>query len=288
MENREIISKSFPLEQKPSVYYYKLNTPKLKKNDENKSYTFICLHDLHSHHESFNPMIEKLINIHNDYSFLSLDFLGHGLSNGTRGQMGEFDRIAGHLDKILEKEKKNDGNVILLGDGIGASLLIGYLQKQNRYLKESLKGCVILNPKFTYGFNIPHWAKYLFNKVSKNIENIRIPLNEINQIINGYEELKHLPGDDPLIIKTIPLSVLFELENYVSTLKGIHYFLDTPLFFLLSRKENSRNLQKIEQFYKGIPSNKKRLEYYLSTNFYNNISLNKITEDIHNWVSNLS
>ena len=286
MENRAITSKSYSLAQSPSVYYYKLNTFKLRDSSKDEI-TLVLLHDLHSHHESFNPLIDGLIESNEEYGFLSIDFLGHGLSNGTRGQLGEFDRIAGHLDKILEKEKRNDSKVILLGDGIGASLLIGYLQKQDKYLKDNLKGCIIINPKFTYGFSMPDWAKYIFNKVSKNIENIRVPLNEINLFFNGSEELKHLPADDPLILKSVPLSVLFELEKYISTLKGSHYFLDIPLLFLLSRKENEKNLQKVEQFYKGIPSNKKRLEYYLSTNFYDNNILNKITDDIHNWVSNL-
>jgi len=284
MENREIVEKCQPLERSSSVYYYQINLPKIKTK---KTTRIICLHDINSHHEFFDHLIKNLIELENDFSFLSVDFLGHGLSSGTRGQLGEFNDIITHLDIILNKEMHIDDDIIVIGDGVGASLILGYLQKQERVLKQSLRGCIIINPKFTYGFDLPHWAKFLYKKFPNNVKNIRLPLHEFNQFLLGIDEQTHLPASDPLILKSIPLKVLVELERFNAYLKASHYFLDRPIFFLLSRRDNKKNLQRAELFFKGIPAHNKRLNHYLSTNLFNVNIAQKISKDIYQWLQTL-
>jgi len=82
-----------------------------------------------------------------------MDFMGHGLSSGTRGHFDDFDNLVDDVMFMLSHlEKQKDEQWILLGHGLGGVTILD-LMGQYQHLVSPLVDKIILS-NFTLKFPI--------------------------------------------------------------------------------------------------------------------------------------
>ncbi len=115
---------------KSKIYVKKFDA--LKK-DSQRNITIFLLHDVGQYHGRFISFINWTRNRYPGISFVAMDFVGHGLSSGTRGHIENFENIVkDFLFLISNSEKNADDNEkwMILGHGLGGLVALDLI---NRY-----------------------------------------------------------------------------------------------------------------------------------------------------------
>ncbi|MBY0412628.1 MAG: lysophospholipase, partial [Bdellovibrionales bacterium] len=103
------------------IYLKKFIATKPSKNPV----TVFLFHDLASHHGRFSNLTNWFKAQLPHVNFVMMDFLGHGLSSGTRGHIENFNDLVSDVAQVFRAMKKSDKEEwIGLGHGIGALSLL--------------------------------------------------------------------------------------------------------------------------------------------------------------------
>ena len=109
----------------------------------------ICIiHDLGDHGGSY----EKMSAYFNDreISVFVLDLRGHGLSKGRKGHAPNLDSLLSDIEELLKTTRAHHTElpIFLLGLGLGANLVLNYLEKMNN---NEIHGFIMINPWRKFG-----------------------------------------------------------------------------------------------------------------------------------------
>ena len=72
--------------------------------------TIFLFHDLASYHGRFMGMVNFFKTQHPEINFVMMDFLGHGLSSGTRVHINEFSDLANDAASVIASLEKKENN----------------------------------------------------------------------------------------------------------------------------------------------------------------------------------
>lgn len=134
-EDRAISSKPYFIHKElPEFYYtsdfvpsagYRIHTQTFEL--ENADAVVLLIHGYMSHTGTYHKTIESLIRM--NYTVVSIDLPGHGLSSGPRGDVDRFSSYGIIVEDIVNKVKKHSPSspVYAVGHSTGASSLIEYL-----------------------------------------------------------------------------------------------------------------------------------------------------------------
>lgn len=267
------------------IYIKKLDAKKISKNP----ITIFLFHDLTSYHGRFMNMTGWFQSQHPEISFVMVDFLGHGLSSGTRGHIARFSDLVDDVAAVFEMLAKNENEEwIALGHGIGAITLLDLLNRFDGPIKEKIDRVILSN----FFLNFPSTVLQLQNKLFENFMGMASALKtsrpvEIylpGEILTGpHEQAIYL--EDPLINRR----PTYETLKIVSIkVKGIHqdsYFLDKPT--LLLKSESPYLLDRaMDSFGKGLKKGLLTEKKYLNLkhDLYNERENTLVFNDIAEWV----
>ena len=250
-----------------------------------KPVTIFLFHDLSSYHGRFMKLVNFFKVQCPEINFILMDFLGHGLSSGTRGHIADFYDLANDMAYVFSSlEKEENETWISLGQGVGA---LGILDLINRF-DDSVKGKIdkLILSNFILNFNSP--ALNLQEKFLGSFATLKttrfIPVYLPEEILgHSKDQSKYL--DDPLIVRR-PTYQSFKCIN--SAVRGIHqsaYFLDRPTLILES---SSRYLIPggINAFSKGLKKELLTQKKYsnLKHDLYNEHDNSHVFNDIAQWI----
>jgi alpha-beta hydrolase superfamily lysophospholipase len=263
---------------------------KIKAHKESKNpVTIFLFHDLASYHGRFYNLMNWFKAHHPYVNFVMMDFLGHGLSSGTRGHIEHFSHLVNdvaHVFRIMEKESNEKW--IALGQGIGALSLLDLVNRFDDSIKNKIDKLVLSN--FILNFNSP-----LLSIQNRLLEKI-LPLEGLMRTTRPMEI--YLPDkmlthpreqgiymEDPLIVRN-PTFQTFKCIN--SKLKNVFqdsYFIDRPTLILQSESPYLL-MSGMDSFSKGLKKGLLSEKKYsnLKHDLYNEKDNFPVFNDIANWI----
>lgn len=255
-----------------------------------KGTTIFLLHDICQYHGRFVHMIEWLRTQHPSITFMALDFVGHGLSSGTRGQFEKFEYLVRDFHNLLDfiPKKKNE-RWIVLGHGMGGLVALDLLNRFQESAGHRIDGMILSN--FILKFQ---------SLVLQMEEQIQSEKNIFKRILSQTRPVRFFTGkdlltdpldiltyeQDPLIIHRPTLNSVKELQRKTQNIYQDSYFIDRPLLLLKSEFGNALSSDGMDYFSKGI---KKELliekKYSLMKHdLYNERDKEIVFKDILSWI----
>lgn len=262
------------------------------KVDSKSKVTIFLLHDLGQHHGRFQRFIDWTREKNKGVSFIAMDFVGHGLSSGTRGHFKNFDYIVNDLLYLLNQTKKNyseNEKWIVLGHGMGGLVILDLLNRFQFAFENCVDGLILSNfilkissPLLQIGEQIEN--NYLgFKKLVSHSRLHRLFRSE--EILSSSEAILHYE-QDPLIIGHPTLHAIREVQNKLASIYQDSYFLEKPIMILKSQTGKIAQSSAIDYFAKGIKKNLLTEKNYshLKHDLYNEIENISVFEDVLEWM----
>lgn len=271
----------------PSQLYVKHFEASEKKADP---ITVFLLHDLCQYHGRFMHFIEWMKEHYPSVSFVALDFVGHGLSSGTRGHFDKFDYLVNDFHNLLNyTEKKKGERWFVLGHGMGGLVVLDLINRFHESAGYRLDGLILSNFVLKFQSLILQMEEQLLSE--KNIFKKIISQTRLARFFMGKDLLTD-PLDiltyeqDPLIIHRPTLNSVKELQRKTQTIYQDSYFIERPVLMLKSEFGNALSSDGMDYFAKGI---KKELliekKYSLMKHdLYNEREKEIVYSDILNWI----
>ncbi len=251
--------------------------------------TFFLFHDVSSYHGRFLNLIKWFSAQHPNVSFVLMDFLGHGLSSGTRGHIEKFGDIATDLVRALELiEKKSDEKWVALGHGLGALALLEVANRFDESIKGKIDSYIVSN--FVLNFSS------LILEIQNRLLSSTLPLGNVmktmrpmevylpNQVLSHPRE-QALYLEDPLLVRKPTFQTLQCIGHKVKSIYQDAYFLDKPTLLLKSESPYlfSRGMESFSKgFKKGFLTEK--MYPNLRHDLYNERDNLEVFNDIAHWI----
>lgn len=267
------------------IYLKKIKPHKKTENPV----TVFLFHDLASYHGRFYHLINWFKSHHPEVGFVMMDFLGHGLSSGTRGHIEQFNHLVNDVAHVFRVMEKAPGERwIALGHGIGALSLLDLVNRFDESIKNKIDKLVLSN--FILNFNSP-----VLNIQNRLLEKV-MPLEGLMrttrplEIYLPEEVLTHpreqgLYMEDPLIVRKPTFQTFKCINLKMKSVFQDSYFLDRPTLILQS--ESPYLLKRgMDSFSKGLKKGLLSEKKYsnLKHDLYNEKDNLTVFNDIAEWI----
>ena len=259
------------------------------KNKSINPVTMFLFHDMASYHGRFMNMTDWFQVQFPEISFVMMDFLGHGLSSGTRGHITRFSDLVDDAASVFEMlEKRSDEKWVALGHGVGALTLLDLLNRFDNEVKDKIDKVILSN----FFLNFPSIILNIQNKIFANFPMVSTALKNSRPIeIYLAQEIlsdSHEQGiylEDPLIIRRPTHQTMKIVAAKVKSIYQDAYFLDRPT--LLLKSESSYLIgPAMDSFAKGLKKGLLTEKKYsnLKHDLYNERENSPVFNDIAQWV----
>lgn len=285
---RNIYIGRFKSEDGPEKIYYKRSEPSPTSHEKNIH--LIIIHDFseyHGRHNLLPEFLEKTFSQHITISWL--DLLGHGLSNGARSHIDEFDTYCRDVAKMIStsKEKNPKNNIILLGHGLGALICLKLYQHHIHLLDTKLQGLILSNPCLKLKIETPLWLRYLSKSNFKFYHQMKLPLTICGHDLTNDKHLAEKYNSDPLVTQYLTIGLYRELIENSTILRTSSYFIDIPTLVLIGEKDSLCDHDMTKLFQKGMPKNKSTLINYknMKHDLFNEDGREIVFRDVERWLN---
>lgn len=263
---------------------------KKHKWKENSSMTIFLFHDLASYHGRYSKLTEWFKVNHPEINLVMMDYVGHGLSSGTRGHFNSItDTVFDMLTLFESMEKEASEKWMVLGHGLGALAMLDLLNRVESSIKLKIDGLILSN----FVLNLEKPALIIQNQFYDRLtgparlamENLRLTdIYEAHHLLtHNHEQMLLL--EDPLIVQRPTFGAMRAVFEKVRGIYQDAYFLDKPLLLLHSQSPyvHSRGM---ESFSKGLKKNLLTQKNYANSkhDLYNDSVNQLVFSDIAQWV----
>lgn len=262
------------------------------KNDSEKQMTIFLLHDIGQYHGRFNSFIKWSREHYPNITFIAMDFVGHGLSSGTRGHFEKFEYLVNDFHYLLTQLEKNDNKKnekwIVAGHGMGGLVALDLLNRFQDSVEHRIDGLVLSNfilkfPSLFLQLEEQFIEKTVFKKLISHSRPLRV--------FKGEEVLSH-PEDilsydqDPLVVHRPTLNSVREVQKKMTNIYQESYFLGKPLMLMKSSSGSPISSNGIDYFAKGIKKDLLTEKKYslMKHDLYNEREKESAFQDIMNWM----
>jgi len=240
----------------PAKIYVKKYEP-IDEDEKNKITVFL-IHDIGQHSGRFNYFIDWMREKNPKMAFVAMDFIGHGLSSGTRGHFDELKFLVNDFHFLvnqLEKKTKSNEKWIILGHGVGGLVALDFLSHFEESEQKKIDGLILSNfiMKLSSqlfqleGTNL--WKSLEFKKKLSHFRPYKI--FEGNDLLTFPEDALSY-DQDPLIVHRPTLAALGEIKKKIKCIYQDSYFLDKPVMLLNSIDNPVCTDESMNYFSKGI------------------------------------
>ncbi len=243
-------------------------------------------HDICQYHGRYNSLIRWYQEQDSEVSFVAMDFVGHGLSSGTRGHFDQLDFLVNDIFYLLNNTaKKEDQLWYILGQGLGGLCILDLINRYPAQLEEKINGIVLSN--FIYKMETLNFLKEVREKFSSYTSKWRTHKFFSGQGMTcDFHEII-LYEQDSLIIHRATWSALAHLKKKSDNIYRDAYFLNVPILILKSGNDSYLQERGIDFFISGIKKELLTEKYYsnLKHDLYNEIDKTSVFNDLQKWIN---
>ncbi len=252
----------------------------------------ILLHDLGEYHIRYLDIGHYLINeFGNKLSVTWIDLPGHGFSGGTRAHIDDFDRYCEDVGFFVrELQDREKGEVLLLGQGLGAVIAIKLHQFFFHLLRRPLGGLILANPALKFRWELPRWMRSFMGGWQGSLSKLKLPFQLEGKMLSRDQSQVESYDSDPLISHTISIGLFNELSRAGSIVRTSSYFLDIATLVLISGQDGLYQSQVTRLFAKGMCRELGQIIDYPNCrhDLFNEVKRDIVFKDIYNWIKELS
>lgn len=261
-------------------------------NDSNNKITIFLLHDIGQYHGRFQTFINWARKKNPNITFVAMDFIGHGLSSGTRGHFEKLEYLVDDFHYLLNQFDKVPGpneKWYILGHGLGGLVALDFLNRFQDSIENKIDGVILSNFILKFDSLFLQLEKQALVKqtgLNKLIGHVR-PL----RILKGSQQLSTAEDilayeQDPLVIHRPTLAAISEIQKKMLNIYQDSYFLSKPLMLLKSDQSKTSSRDGIAYFSKGIKKDLLTQKNYsiLGHDLYNERERETVFKDIMNWM----
>lgn len=217
----------------------------------------LILHDLLDHHGRYDELAQYA-RASGDfpYQVFWMDFKGHGLSSGVRGHVENFDEYCWDVLEMLEIIKKNQRPIVVLGQGLGALVILKMLNPTSQFaesFQEGIEGLILVNPILHFNFEWPDFKVGLLKKMIPTVNRLKVPVRIKGHQLCTDPIKADLFDRDPLVLSKLSLGLLGEVIQAGVDVRRMSYFIDLPTLFLVSQNDFLISSEQIYLYQKGLP-----------------------------------
>jgi len=265
------------------------------KKDPHRNITIFLLHDVGQYHGRYLSFINWTRNRHPGISFVAMDFVGHGLSSGTRGHVKKFESLVDDVFFLLNHTDKNVDEVdnveqwMILGQGLGGLVALDLINRYQEVIEKKISGLILSN--FIFKFTSPFLQ--LENQLSTAYAGLKnlIPHSRPIKLLKG-EDMLSAPQDililehDPLVVHRPTLISIKEIQKKIASIYQDSYFIGKPVLLLKSENDNVANSSGLDYFAKGIKKELLTEKKYslMKHDLYNETDREIVFQDIMSWM----
>lgn len=192
----------------------------------NPKATVLVIHGFGEHGGRYAHVIDQLLKRH--FEVFSIDFRGHGRSQGPRGDVEHFEQYEEDLHatiKYINAQKRPGQKLFILAHSMGALVSMRLIAKK----AEGVDGMVLSAPLFALSPNIPAWKKCGAMMLAKIVPTMKFPAGIKGDQLTTDMALARAYDEDPLVLKLISVRAFCQIQAGV---KGSAELRLRPAFFI--------------------------------------------------------
>ena len=278
---RTSISHFFSAQENHLIYLKKWHA----ENPDLEQKIIFLFHDLCQYHGRFLSLVNEMQKMDPTITFIAMDFVGHGLSSGTRGHFDHFEFIADDISYLMNNEiKKENHQWFVIGHGLGGLAVLDLLNRETGYFENKIDGLILSNFIFELEEKlIFNWFSSSFPKISERLRISKVFLG--NNLTNDENEAL-LFEQDPLIVHRPTWGVVQAIKKQSLKVYRGAYFLNWPILLLQSGEDKFLLSKGIEYFVMGVKKNLLTEKSYsnLKHDLYNEKDKISVYNDILKWI----
>ena len=253
-----------------------------------KEKVIFLFHDICQYHGRFESLVRWTQENDSSVTFIAMDFVGHGLSSGTRAHFDQFDFLVKDIWHLLLNEEKGDlQQWFVLAHGLGGLALLDLLNKYPGEFDTKLNGLIVSN--FISNFAINPYLDYLNKSLLRMSFMSHVRLQKIfqgHEITSDNHEAIMFEKDS-LIVHRPTKASLEAIKEKSTNIYRDAYFLDWPILVLQSGNDKFLLSRGMEYFLKGIKKNLLTEKYYsnLKRDLYNENDKELVFNDLLQWIN---
>lgn len=251
----------------------------------------IFLHGIAENSSRHEDLFEYLLeNYHGDLMITTMDFIGHGLSGGTRAHVDKFQILIDDFFKLLNvcKPFYEDKNVktIVVSHSLGGLVALKSLLDYSNNLPYEIDKCIFCSPCIRPRFNVPDNIFKMTRLISNLMGKLRLPLPFSGHDLTSDHD-KALEYDrNPLYSKFITYKMAEEIIRTCKNIVPLSYYLKISSLFLVSEDDRIVDSSATELFAYGIAKEFAQYNKYPGTrhDLLNETCRKEVFQDIINFI----
>lgn len=227
--------------------------PKLNKKIKH----FIIQHGAVEYHLRHKELIESLIQKYGKSCLVScMDLIGHGYSGGSRAFVDEFNTYEQdflRFTRVIENVYyDHEVETIVIAHSLGAMIILKVLISKRELIPFDIDKVIFINPCIKPQLRIPKKLKQFMTALKPSLGKIRIP-SLYRGIDLTTDRQRAIDFDaDHLNSDFVTLSMANEIIRQSDEVISYSYYINFPIFFLLSGDDLLVDNKITELFISGI------------------------------------
>ena len=267
--------------------FYKSILP--EKEDEKNKLSILFLHDLTDYHKRYEDVgIELMQALNGSIDVHFLDFIGHGMSSGTRGHIESFDVLCRDVVSFVNQDMFQIGNreLVVFAHGLGGLVILKVLEEYSANLKKEISSIVLVNPFIKLQLELPSFLDFLGDKNFLRLKRLKYKWPFHGFDLCGNPQFARDYDGDPLVLSQLSASFFKEVQAASRSVRNSSYFIDSRTLFQISNSSDIARQETTKLFQKGMPKEKSRiLEYSGAPHFiYHSSERDNAIKDSYNWL----
>ncbi len=236
----------------------------------------VVVHGFGGHSGMVNDMASKLTE--NGFGVYAMDLRGHGLSEGERWNVNEFDDYIRDLKIFIEMVKDEGEDIFLLGHSLGGTIVLKYAI----LYPEDIKGVIASGPGVGTYLNLPvigrvamppvllRIAAPLMDLLSMIFPSIHIPMQIPPEQLTHDREHHERYVNDPLVChEPMKLRLSYETLKNMLFLQDNAHNLEVPSLIMYGTEDVIVPPDSIVEFFNKMGASDK--EIYGFEGYYHNV-----------------
>lgn len=254
----------------------------------------VVVHGFGGHSGMVDNMASKLIE--NGFSVYTMDLRGHGLSEGERWNVNEFDDYIRDLKIFMDMVKNGakDGDIFLYGHSLGGAIALKYAI----LYPEDIKGVIASGPGVGTYLNLPVVGRVaippillriaapimgLLSMIFPSMHTMQIP----PEYLTHDRELLEERANDPLVChEAMKLRLAYEMLKNMLFLQDNAHNLEVPSLIMYGTEDMIVPPDSIVEFYNKIGTSDKKIcsfeGYY--HNVFDEVGKERVYDALFSWL----
>ncbi len=245
----------------------------------------VCVHGLGEHSGRYQVLAEAVAPIGLD--LYAIDMRGHGLTQGRRGHVDQFDDLLRDLDRL---RRKAAGGVVgrpffLVGHSLGGLVAGRYAEA---FAPDGLQGICFVAPFVDVALEVPAWKRRLGSAADRMAPELTMDNGlDVDELFRRESD-RSAYRDDPLVHRRISARLWGEMLRASDRLVSEAPRLRIPVLLQLAGEDKVVSNAASREFASRLPSGAGIVEYDAAFHaLFHDPRAPEVLEDLRSWLVGL-